>query len=236
VRENRTTDLSQFCLQIIPALAHSFTGSKCTPGFRIIRAADDFLLSNDTTTSRQLRTCRVFETCHWFMPCARLAIPLFLSFSLSLSLSLFLSLSFRSLTRSLYLLSSSSPFSPRRTHRVNVAASLHRKCDAPSLSDSQHPSSSHVVARSSSPPCPIHRKAHSTILVPRRTYSAAYRVFPLPPLPVSSCVSDRRARTAARIDERIALSTISHICRYAARVAPLHTRLVSAGASRECFE
>jgi len=120
VRENRTIDLSQFCLQIIPALAHSFTGYKCTPGFRIIRAADDFLLSNDTTTSRQLRTCRVFETCHWFMPCARLAIPLFLSF---LSLSLSVSLPAHSLARSIF----SHPLRPS----LLVAHTRERRCLPP---------------------------------------------------------------------------------------------------------
>lgn len=104
----------------------SFTGKhgsriilrfRCTPSFSRLYPTDDFLVSDDTTTSRHSyehaeclrhatgRSCRA----------RRLAIPLFLSlsfsFSLAFSLSLFPSLAF-------YLFSPPLPFHPYSLQRT----------------------------------------------------------------------------------------------------------------------
>lgn len=164
--------------------------------------------------------------------------------SLSLPLSVFPSL-IRSFARSFalpalilfFLLSSSHAPRERRS------ASLHRERDAPSSFGSRRSSSSRFVVGSSSLPRPTR--------VARRARLFSVLVAPAPALigrsshsspPASKLVARvsltavHGARTAARIDERIALSGASHISRYAAQAAPPYARLVGAGASRECFE
>lgn len=72
-------------------------------------------------------------------------------------------------------------------------------------------------------PCPTRlRLARSFSLDPRRAPARRSLFLFFPPPPVSPCVSDRCAREAAGMDERVALLTASHICRYAARMAPLY--------------
>lgn len=172
-------------------------------------ATDDFLVSDDTTTSRQLRTYRVFETCHWtFMPRADLA-------DTSRSLSLSRSRSIRSRRHS------SDPLvvlrTPQERRYIPSTAAVpspfdSRQARCPSLSLPRSPS-------------------------PRFTRLRLSLSLFLPPPPVSPCVSDRYTREAAGIDERVALSATSHICRYAARVAPLYDSWAQVHVgTRDCFE
>jgi len=113
------------------------------------------------------------------------------------------------------------------------------------------PSRSSYTARTSPPPRPpvsvrlstlvlvalsLFHSPPTVILDPRRAPADVLSLF-LPPPSVSPCVSDRCAREAAGIDERVALSAASHICRYAARMAPLYDSWAQVHlGTRNCFE
>lgn len=55
----------------------------CTPDFTVIHATDDFLVSDDTTTSCQLRACRVLEDMPLDGSCSAVSLLSFAPYPLS---------------------------------------------------------------------------------------------------------------------------------------------------------